>query len=199
MSRPDEPAFSSDIEEMLADPITWAEAREEIGQSLIAAVMDDDRLPVAGSSADVVTREKPVRAWVGAVAAVALIALVWAQTGTDPAAEPPSFSLVATSSDVDATARAGPAAAGWWIRLEAGGLAGAPEGTFYEGWVHDGVSWVSVGTFHMRDPGPVSLWSGVSLREFSHLVVTLESVDGDPAPSHDVVLEGRIPAQIVGG
>ena len=83
--------------------------------------------------------------------------------------------------------------------MEAGGLAGAPEGTFYEGWVHDGVSWVSVGTFHMRDPGPVSLWSGVSLREFSHLVVTLESVDGDPAPSHDVVLEGRIPAQAVGG
>ena len=43
----------------------------------------------------------------------------------------------------------------------------APEGQYYEGWLHDTDSgdWVSVGTFHMRGgDGRVVLWSGVPHR-----------------------------------
>lgn len=204
MSRSDAPRLSAEVEELLADPVTWSETHEPIGESLLAAIAAHGRVPESAgvsSQGSVVDRRKkrPVRAWIGAVAAIALISLIWSQVGTDAAPDAGSFSLEARAAGVDATARAGPAAAGWWVQLEATGLAGAGEGTFYEGWAHDGHTWVSLGTFHMREPGPVSLWSGVSLEAYSHLVVTLETLDGDPSPSGEVVLQGRIPNTVDDG
>lgn len=198
--RPEDTGVTPEVEGVLADPITWSEPGEEMVQSLIAAmahrgsqVRPDDSHIAAGRAA------RPARAWIGAVAAVALLAVVWSQAGQESLSGDDVFALEAVADGLEATARAGPAAAGWWIQLDVAGLPGAPEGSFYEGWAHDDITWISLGTFHMRDPGPVTLWSGVSLQDYSRLVVTLEAIDGDPAPSLDVVLEGTIPPDVAGG
>lgn len=200
MSGPDDTGVTPEVDAVLADPITWSEPGEEMVQSLMAEIahLGEETRPqdsrVAGKRTG-----RSVRAWIGAVAAVALLAVVWSQAGQEPLSGDDAFALQAAADGVGATARAGPAAAGWWIQLDAPGLPGAPEGSFYEGWAHDDTTWISLGTFHMREPGPVTLWSGVSLQDYSRLVVTLEAIDGDPAPSHEVVLEGTIPADVAGG
>ena len=70
----------------------------------------------------------------------------------------------------------------------------APEGTFYEAWLHapDGAV-VSAGTFHMRNQtGRIELWAGVTPERYPSFLVTLEDDDGDPAPSFDVVFEADV-------
>ena len=66
--------------------------------------------------------------------------------------------------------------AGFSISIHVAGLPPAPEGEYYEGWLHDTQTgdWVSVGTFHMRGgDGRVVLWSGVPLGRYKELVVTV--------------------------
>ena len=87
------------------------------------------------------------------------------------------------------------AGAGYAINIDVTGLAPAPEGQYYEGWLHDTDSgdWVSVGTFHMRGGDDrVVLWSGVPIARYQQLVVTSE-VEGSTGGGHgDVLLEGQL-------
>jgi hypothetical protein len=52
---------------------------------------------------------------------------------------------------------------------------------------------VTIGTFHMRGPGTVELWSAVSLADYPVITVTREPEDGNPASSGQVVLTSRHP------
>jgi hypothetical protein len=86
------------------------------------------------------------------------------------------------------------AGAGYAINLEVAGLAAAPEGAYYEGWLHneDTGDWVSVGTFHMRDgDGRVVLWSGVPIADYRRLVVTAEREGATGGPG-EAVLSGEL-------
>jgi hypothetical protein len=103
-------------------------------------------------------------------------------TATDPGG-----AATAEGSVVDA-------GAGYAINLEVAGLPAAPEGGYYEGWLHneDSGVWVSVGTFHMRNgDGRVVLWSGVPIAEYRELVVTAET-EGEGAGPGDAVLTGEL-------
>jgi hypothetical protein len=84
--------------------------------------------------------------------------------------------------------------AGWHVTLEAGDLPGAPEGTYYQGWVVRGSAYVPLGTFHLRQPGKVELWAGVPVDEYTRLEVTRQRVGGGQAPG-ELVLVGQIPAR----
>src|SRR5262245_10479511 len=86
------------------------------------------------------------------------------------------------------------AGAGYAINLQVAGLPAAPQGAFYEGWLHNEVSgdWVSIGTFHMRNgDGRVVLWSGVPISDYRELVVTAETEGSGAAPG-DAVLTGQL-------
>jgi hypothetical protein len=84
------------------------------------------------------------------------------------------------------------AGAGYSITINVAGLPPAPDGEYYEGWLHDEASgdWVSVGTFHMRGgDSRVVLWSGVPIDRYRQLVVTTE-VEGATGGHGDILLSG---------
>jgi hypothetical protein len=80
---------------------------------------------------------------------------------------------------------------GWLIELGATGLPRLAGTRFYEAWLRNraGVL-VPVGTFN--DGRRVTLWAGVSPKEYSTLTVTRERADGDQASSGQQVLVGTV-------
>jgi hypothetical protein len=78
---------------------------------------------------------------------------------------------------------------GWRIELRATGLPRLADGRFYEAWLRNpaGVL-VPVGTFN--EGRRVTLWAGVSPKEFPTLTVTRERADGAQASSGQKVLVG---------
>jgi hypothetical protein len=89
----------------------------------------------------------------------------------------------------EATLRKTPS--GWRIDLRATGLPRLDGGRFYEAWLRNGAGvLVPVGTFN--DGQKVTLWAGVSPKDFGTLTVTRERADGDQASSGEKVLSGAI-------
>jgi hypothetical protein len=82
-------------------------------------------------------------------------------------------------------------ASGWRIELDATGLPRLEGGRFYEAWLRDraGVL-VPIGTFN--EGRNVTLWAGVSPKDFGTLTVTRERADGDQASSGEKVLVGTV-------
>jgi hypothetical protein len=78
---------------------------------------------------------------------------------------------------------------GWRIELDAAGLPRLEGGRFYEAWLRnpEGVL-VPIGTFN--ESRKVTLWAGVSPKEFPTLTVTRELADGDQGSSGEKVLVG---------
>ena len=81
--------------------------------------------------------------------------------------------------------------AGWRIELDARGLPRLDRGRFYEAWLRNAAGvLVPVGTFN---EGPkVTLWAGVSPKDFPTLTVTRERADGDQGSSGEKVLVGAV-------
>lgn len=82
---------------------------------------------------------------------------------------------------------------GWRIELDALGLPRLDGGRFYEAWLRNpaGVL-VPVGTFN--EGRKVTLWAGVSPKDFTTLTVTRERADGNQASSGEKVLAGTVRA-----
>jgi hypothetical protein len=80
---------------------------------------------------------------------------------------------------------------GWRITLDATGLPRLDGGRFYEAWLRNpaGVL-VPIGTFN--DGRKVTLWAGVSPKDFPTLSVTRERADGDQGSSGSKVLVGTV-------
>jgi hypothetical protein len=80
---------------------------------------------------------------------------------------------------------------GWRITLDATGLPHLAGGRFYEAWLRNpaGVL-VPLGTFN--DGRKVTLWAGVSPKDFPTLSVTRERADGDQGSSGNKVLVGTV-------
>jgi anti-sigma factor RsiW len=78
---------------------------------------------------------------------------------------------------------------GWRIELDARRLPRLSGGRFYEAWLRNraGVL-VPIGTFN--DGRDVTLWAGVSPKDFPTLTVTRERADGNQASSGEKVLVG---------
>jgi len=80
---------------------------------------------------------------------------------------------------------------GWRIQLSAMGLPRLAGIRFYEAWLRNGAGvLVPIGTFNEgRD---VTLWAGVSPKDFPTLTVTRERADGDQTSSGEKVLVGAV-------
>lgn len=86
---------------------------------------------------------------------------------------------------------------GWRVELNATGLPRYEGGRFYEAWLRNptGVL-VPIGTFN--EARKVTLWAGVSPKEFTSLTVTRERADGDQASSGEKVLVGTVDVGVSG-
>ena len=79
------------------------------------------------------------------------------------------------------------------IALDATGLPRLDGGRFYQGWLRNASGGlVPVGTFN--EGTDVTLWAGVSPKEFTTLTVTRERNDGEQGSSGEKVLVGTVSA-----
>jgi Anti-sigma-K factor rskA len=80
---------------------------------------------------------------------------------------------------------------GWRIELDASSLPHLDGGRFYEAWLRNAAGLlVPVGTFN--DGRDVTLWAGVSPKQFPGMTVTRERADGNQASSGQKVLVGTV-------
>jgi hypothetical protein len=80
---------------------------------------------------------------------------------------------------------------GWRIELRATGLPRLDGGRFYEAWLRNAAgTLVPVGTFN--EGRNVTLWAGVSPKDFTTLTVTRERAGGDQGSSGERVLVGTV-------
>jgi hypothetical protein len=136
----------------------------------------------------------PRLALIGAAAtAVATIAVGVAVVGSGTSAERFRATLAATdlAPDAEGEATLTKTDSGWRIELDATGLPRLEGGRFYQAWLRNGDGeLVPVGTFN--EGQMVTLWAGVSPKDFTMLTVTRERADGDQTSSGERVLVGRV-------
>jgi hypothetical protein len=195
-----DPAELAELEELrglLADPGVWAEPDASLEDRVVSAITNEAAQrpgrPVASRP-----HSRSRRPWMLAVvgvAAAALIALAvsFSLRGNGSTAE--HFSMALKGTEL-APGAAGDATltktnSGWRIELDATGLPRLDNGRFYEAWLRNGAGvLVPVGSFN--DGEDVTLWAGVSPKDFSTLTITQEAADGDQASSGQRILVGNI-------
>jgi hypothetical protein len=199
-----------------ADGHLWSELPPGLDDQVVAAIArETNEVRPTDSTADtpagsldrarrarVGRRDLGVPSWLGAAAALAVvvtgIVLVSRSASDDDGGtdgDAVEFTLAGTEAAPQARAEViiSSTPAGLKILLDADGLPGAPDGTYYEAWLSDGDVRVSAGTFHLRGgSNQIELWAGVVEPQFDTLSVTLEPVDADNSSSGDVVLRGTV-------
>jgi len=127
---------------------------------------------------------------VAAVLAVAVGLAVFRSNPSGPrfeAALAPTGLVPAARGDATLTKTS----SGWRIELDATGLPRLQGGRFYEAWLRNAAGvLVPIGTFN--DGRDVTLWAGVSPKDFTTLTVTREQADGDQGSSGEKVLVGTV-------
>jgi hypothetical protein len=133
-------------------------------------------------------------ALIGALATAAVvIAVAVGILGSGKSSERLHAALGPTAALPDAAGEAGltKTTSGWRIELHASGLPRLDNGRFYEAWLkNDAGVLVPVGTFN--EGTNVTLWAGVSPKEYRTLTVTRERDDGNQASSGQKVLVGTV-------
>jgi hypothetical protein len=189
---------------VLTREATWAEPGAGLEDTVVRAVMHAE--PVADaplrSMASVVTplrpesvRRRRVPQWAIGVASAAAIAIaVLAGLGVHRTEAHPVFEAELTATALargaGASAEMYHSDAGFRVTLDAHGLPALPAGEYYQAWLRDATGTVvPIGTFSTSQ-GDITLWSGVSARNFPMVSVTVEPTDNEPAPSAQRVLTG---------
>jgi anti-sigma-K factor RskA len=135
-----------------------------------------------------------VLAGAAAVAVVAVaIGVVVSRSGTSS----PQFHAALAATDLapgaSGNATLTKTSSGWRIELDATGLPRLDNGRFYEAWLKNSAGvLVPIGTFN--EGTNVTLWAGVSPKDFTTLSVTREQADGDQTSSGEKVLVGPVDA-----
>jgi len=142
-------------------------------------------------------RRRPTRRRVGLIAAgaaaVLAVAIGLSVFGSETSGERFHAALAPTGAVANASGEATliKTASGWKIELDATGLPRLEGGRFYQAWLRnaDGVL-VPIGTFN--EGQDVTLWAGVSPKDFTTLTITREQADGEQASSGEKVLVGTV-------
>ena len=133
--------------------------------------------------------------WIGGLAAASVaavaIGIAVAQTSSPRAGFRAALAATELAPGASADATLAKTDAGWRIELDATGLPRRDGGRFYEAWLKDAAGMlVPIGTFN--EGGKVTLWAGVSPKDFTTLTVTRERADGDQESSGEKVLVGTV-------
>lgn len=132
---------------------------------------------------------------VGTSATAAMLAVAIGLAVFTSRASPERFQAALAPTDLvpDASGEATltKTSSGWRIELDAAGLPRLQNGRFYQAWLRNAAGvLVPIGTFNEgRD---VTLWAGVSPKDFTTLTVTREPADGDQTSSGQRVLVGTV-------
>lgn len=169
-------------------------AEQERAIALVRSAAAEIHAPSA-VRARLAARRRPRRIVLrGSFAAAALVAAVVAGVlGSESSTEHFQVALHPTGLVPHATGDATltKTSSGWRIRLRSRGLPRLDGGRFYEAWLKNrSGALVPVGTFN--EGTNVTLWGGVSPKEFRALTVTRERDDGTQASSGEQVLAGTI-------
>jgi hypothetical protein len=137
----------------------------------------------------------PRRLGLVAAAATAAVAVVVAvgvlRSGTSQEQFHAALAPTALAPDATGEATLTKTSSGWRIELDATRLPRLDGGRFYEAWLRNAAGvLVPVGTFN--EGRKVTLWAGVSPKDFTTLTVTRERADGDQASSGEKVLVGTV-------
>jgi Anti-sigma-K factor rskA len=188
------------LADVLGDSSTWAEPGVGLEDAVVRAVADAEpttttsRAPTARSKA----RHRRRRVLASALAAAAVIATVVATVlvtrgGTSPDYEAQLHGTV-SAPGAQASADITRNDAGFRITLDANGLPALRAGEYYQAWLKNAAgALVPIGTFSSSD-GRVTLWSGLSPKDFPTLTVTIEATDNDQTSSGRRVLVGEVHA-----
>ena len=126
-----------------------------------------------------------------AAAAAAVIAITVVRTGSSAVRFHAALGSTGLVPGAHGEATLTKTTSGWRIELDARGLPRLDNGRFYEAWLKNGAGvLVPIGTFN--EGRKVTLWAGVSPKDFTALTVTRERADGDQASSGRKVLAGTI-------
>lgn len=182
---------------LLADRSTWIEPDAGLEGRVLAAVADAERTadPVAMPARPEAARRRRRIARSAAVAAAAIAIAVGTMTvtrGGSSADFKATLSATASAPSARGSVEVTHSEYGFLLTLDAKGLPASPPGTYYQAWLKNATgTLVPIGTFSSGD-GRVSLWSGVSPKEFPTMTVTIESTDNDQASSGRRVLVGEL-------
>jgi hypothetical protein len=201
---PEEAAELPLLADLLADPSTWAEPSAGLEDMIVSAVADaepDATTSVTALAASQNHEAAPRRrrilpaALVAAAAAIVIlvVTVILTQGGTSPDYEA-RLTATGLAPGAHASADISRTDAGFRITLDARGLPHLQTGEYYQAWLKNAASTlVPVGTFSSSDD-TVTLWSGVSPKDFPTITVTIESMDNDQASSGRRVLVGEVRA-----
>jgi hypothetical protein len=144
-------------------------------------------------------RERPRRRVVAVGSAVTVVlavvvALAVLRTGTQNERFRAALAPTALAPGAGGEATLTKTSSGWRIDLDATGLPRRDGRLFYEAWLRNSAGvLVPIGTFN--EGRKVTLWAGVSPKDFPSLTVTREPADGDQASSGEKVLVGTVDSQ----
>ncbi|HEX6685336.1 MAG TPA: anti-sigma factor [Candidatus Limnocylindrales bacterium] len=197
----------------LRAPATWGAPPPDLRDAILSRVREQAEAvvaPVAQPVPDVSpparTRESrwrprwgrltwavPVAAFAAAVFAVGIVIIDRTLLQSPPAGE----TYVATGTELAPGARATVTVTenppGFSLRVQADGLPGAADGSYYSAWLHGPRGVVPLGSFHQRKSGSsVALWSGVDPKDYTTLVITLQAEGEPPSPTDLVVMTATL-------
>jgi hypothetical protein len=185
---------------VLGDSSTWAEPSAGLEDAVVRAVADAEPSSTTSrtSSARSEARRRRRRVLASVLVAAAVIATVVATVlvtrgGTSPDYEA-QLRGTASARGAHASADITRNNSGFRITLDANGLLALRTGEYYQAWLKNAAgALVPIGTFSSSD-GRVTLWSGVSPKDFPTLTVTIEATDNDQTSSGRRVLVGEVRA-----
>lgn len=139
--------------------------------------------------------EGPRRILVIGAAAAAVLAVALGLSVFGPESSPERFraTLAGTAllPDAGGEATLTKTSSGWRIEFDATGLPRLENGRFYQAWLRNTADViVPIGSFN--EGREVTLWAGVSPKDFTTLTVTREQADDDQASSGEKVLVGTV-------
>ena len=200
---PDEAAELPLLADLLAGPSTWAEPDAGLEDRIVGAVTAAEPdapssvTPIAAGTRRAVVPRRRRLAVASLAAAAVIIIVVVTVIATRPGSAPDyeaQFAATALAPDAHASADIARTDAGFRVRLDARGLPDLRAGEYYQAWMKDAAdTLVPIGSFS-SDDDTVTLWSGVSPKDFPTMTVTIESADNDQTSSGRRVLVGRIRA-----
>ena len=132
-----------------------------------------------------------VGAGAAATAPVAIAVVIMLSSGTSPERFRAALAATGLQPGASGNATLTRTTSGWRVELDASGLPRLDDGRFYEAWLRNAAGvLVPIGTFN--EGSKVTLWAGVSPKQFSTLSVTRERADGDQTSSGEKVLVGTV-------
>ena len=205
-----------DLRALLAEPSLWAEPPAALEDSIVAMIGAEAAQRSAAAQADSsstvdapldLSAARSAKAhgtartprWrrpaflVAAAAAVVAVALSAVLLLRNTSSQP-RFDVALAATDLapgaSGTADMVRTDSGWEIKLRATGLPRLDGGNFYQAWLRNADNvLVPIGTFN--EGTDVTLWAGVSPKDFATMTITRESADGNQDSSGQRVLVGN--------